>query len=65
MQERLCRMAELARRRDRLLESEWLDLKELQRLVEDYEAADMICAEEDLRRRLEWYQAKNGNSKLE
>jgi dihydrodipicolinate synthase/N-acetylneuraminate lyase len=31
----------------------------LARLVEDYEKAEMSCAAEALRRRLEWYREKN------
>jgi len=37
-----------------------LDLEALARLVEDYEKAEMPCAAESLRRRLEWYRSDDG-----
>jgi hypothetical protein len=55
MEQRIQQIADLARRRDRLLESPGLDLAALEALVADYEAAGLVCAAEDLRRRLEWY----------
>ena len=58
LQERMRVIARLGRRRDRLLESPELDLQALERLVKDYEAAEMVCAAQALRRRLEWYRGK-------
>ena len=42
LQERMRVIARLGRRRDRLLESPELDLQALERLVKDYEAAEMV-----------------------
>ena len=58
MQERMWVIVKLGRRRDRILESPMLDLEALARLVKDYEEAEMVCAAEALRRRLEWYRGK-------
>ena len=58
MQERMWVIVKLGRRRDRILESPVLDLEALARLVKDYEEAEMVCAAEALRRRLEWYREK-------
>jgi hypothetical protein len=55
MQERIRVIVKLGRRRDRILESPVLDLEALARLVKAYEEAEMTCAAEALRRRLEWY----------
>ena len=55
MQERMRVIERLGRKRDRILERPELDLEALERLVKDYEEAEMLCAAETLRRRLEWY----------
>ena len=55
MQARLALIADLGRRRDRLLESPVLDLPALARLLADYESAHLLSAAADLRRRLEHY----------
>ena len=47
-EERVRRIVDLSRRRDRTLEA-------LAALAWDYEAARMPCAAADLRKRLEWY----------
>ena len=57
---RILTIAALARRRDRLLETPGLDLEGLRLLVADYEAAGLVCAATDLRRRLEHYQRTFG-----
>jgi hypothetical protein len=59
MQERIRVIVRLGRRRDCILESPRLDLEALERLVGEYEEAEMPCAAEALRRRLEWYREKN------
>ena len=53
---RILLIADLARRRDRLLESPELDLAALARLLADYESAGLPSAAADLRRRLQHYQ---------
>ena len=58
MEQRIQLIADLGRRRDRLLESPGLDLQALAVLVADYEAANLPSAAADLKRRLEWYRAK-------
>jgi hypothetical protein len=58
LEQRILLIADLGRRRDRLLESPRLDLPALEALLRDYEAADLPCAAEDLRRRVEWYRGK-------
>ena len=58
MRERMRVIVKLGARRDRILESPTLDLEALERLVEDYEAAEMVCAAAALRRRLEWYRGE-------
>jgi hypothetical protein len=55
MEQRIQQIADLARRRDRLLESPGLDLAALEALVADYESAGLACAAASLRRRLEHY----------
>jgi len=55
MEQRIQGIAELGRRRDRILEAPAMDLDALAALVADYEAADMPCAAADLKRRLEHY----------
>ena len=55
---RLRLIVEMGRRRDKILESPEIDLEALAQLVADYEAADIIYAAADLRRRLEWYRGK-------
>ena len=54
---RICLIADLGRRRDRLLESPQLDLDALARLLADYEAAHLPAAAADLRRRLAHYRS--------
>jgi hypothetical protein len=44
MQERMRMIVSLGRRRDEILERPVLDLEALERLVEDYEEAEMVCA---------------------
>jgi hypothetical protein len=58
MEERIQLIVNLARRRDRILESPELDLAALAVLASDYEAAGLPCAAADLRRRLEAYRAR-------
>jgi hypothetical protein len=53
--QRIRLIAELGRRRDRILESPELDLQALEALAADYETAGLVSAAADLRRRLEWY----------
>jgi hypothetical protein len=55
LEQRILLIADLGRRRDRLLESPELDLAALEALAADYEDAGLLCAAADLRRRLEWY----------
>ena len=55
LEQRIQRIADLARRRDRLLEAPALDLPALRRLLAEYEAAGLVCAAADLRKRIEWY----------
>jgi hypothetical protein len=55
LEQRLLLIADLGRRRDRLLESPRLDLPALEALLRDYEDAGLDCAAEDLRRRVEKY----------
>jgi hypothetical protein len=57
LEQRICLIADLARRRDRLLAAPSLDLSALAALLADYEAADMPCAAAELRRRLDWYRS--------
>ncbi len=57
-EERIMLIVELGRRRDVILESPELDLEALRLLAVDYEAAGMVCAAADLRRRLEWYRGR-------
>ena len=52
----------LGRRRDKILLLPIVDLQALEKLVADYEAAEMPCAAAALRKRLEWHQP---NSKEE
>jgi hypothetical protein len=59
MEERVQLIVDLARRRDRILESPELDLVALAVLAADYEAAGLPGAAADLRRRLEWYRSNN------
>jgi hypothetical protein len=59
-EERVRRIVDLSRRRDRILEAPTLDLEALAALTADYEAANMPCAAADLRRRLTWYQGRSG-----
>ena len=58
MEQRIQEIAELSRRRDCLLETPELDLEALEVLASDYEAAGMVHAARDLRRRLKWYRGK-------
>ena len=58
LEERMAIIVILGRRRDQILMTPILDLKALEKLVADYEAADMLCAAAFLRRRLEWYRAR-------
>ena len=58
LEERIGVIVQLGRKRDRILERPELDLEALERLVKDYEEAEMICAAEALRRRLEWYRGE-------
>ena len=55
MEQRIQGIAELGRRRDRILEAPAMDLDALAALVADYEAADMPSAAASLRRRLDHY----------
>ena len=55
LEQRILLIADLGCRRDRLLESPELDLAALEALAADYQAAGLLCASADLRRRLEWY----------
>ena len=59
-EERIRRIVDLSRRRDRILEAPALDLEALAVLAADYKAANLPCAAADLRRRLEYYRAKAG-----
>jgi hypothetical protein len=61
---RLHLIVELARRRDRILESPALDLEALRLLAADYESANLPCAAADLRRRLEYYREKQVSAAL-
>ena len=54
-EERIRRIVDLSRRRDRILEAPTLDLGALAALAADYEAANMPCAAADLRKRVEYY----------
>jgi hypothetical protein len=54
-EERVQRIVDLSRRRDRILLTAKLDLEALAKLAADYEAAHMPCAAANLRRRLEHY----------
>ena len=66
LEQRICLIAELGRRRDRILEAPEMDLEALAALAADYAAADMPCAAAALRRRLEWYKGSsdgNGDAK--
>ena len=58
LEQRILLIADLGRRRDRLLESPQLDLAALEALVADYEDAGLLCAAASLRRRLDWYRGK-------
>ena len=53
----------LGRQRDRLLERPSLDLPALRRLVQDYEAAGLRYAAEDLRRRLVYYEKRGAGDR--
>jgi hypothetical protein len=55
LEERMELIVVLGRRRDQILFSPVVDLKALEQLVRDYEAARMPCAAAELRKRLEWY----------
>jgi hypothetical protein len=55
MEQRILLIADLSRRRDRILESPELDLAALETLAADYESAGLVCAAASLRRRLEHY----------
>jgi hypothetical protein len=57
-EERIRKIVDLSRRRDRILEAPEMDLEALQALAADYEAAHMPCAAEELRRRVEWYRER-------
>ena len=57
-EERVRRIVDLSRRRDRILEAPTLDLEALAVLAADYEAAHMPCTAAELRRRLEYYRVK-------
>jgi hypothetical protein len=54
-EERVRRIVDLSRRRDRILEGPMLDLEALAVLAGDYEAARMPCAAAELRKRFDWY----------
>jgi hypothetical protein len=56
--ERVRRIVDLSRWRDRILEAPLLDLEALAVLAADYEAANMPCVTADLRKRLEYYREK-------
>jgi hypothetical protein len=58
LEERMAIIVVLGRRRDQILLSPILDLRALEQLVADYEAAEMPCAAAALRRRLIWYQSR-------
>jgi hypothetical protein len=58
LEERMAIIVVLGRRRDQILLSPFLDLKALEELVADYEAAEMPCAAADLQRRLAWYRGR-------
>ena len=58
IQQRIQVIVELSRRRDCLLETPELDLDALEVLASDYEAAGLLHAAKDLRRRLKWYRDK-------
>jgi hypothetical protein len=55
LEQRILLIADLGRRRDCLLESPELDLAALEALLADYEAAGLVCAAADLRRRVVHY----------
>jgi hypothetical protein len=52
LEERMAIIVILGCRRDEILLSSVIDLKELEKLVADYEAAEMPCAAGALRKRL-------------
>ena len=56
MDERVRVIVALGIRRGRILESPELDLKALAVLAADYEVAEMPCAAENVRNRVEYYQ---------
>jgi hypothetical protein len=58
LERRIMLVVDLGLRRDRILQSDSLDLEALRVLAADYESAGMPCAAGDLRRRLEWYRGK-------
>ena len=58
-EERILVIVDLGIRRDRILEAPELDLEALTVLVADYEDANMPCAAEDLRKRLEYYRSRH------
>ena len=58
LEQRILLIADLGRRRDRILESPQLNLAALEALAADYESAGLVCAAADLKRRLEWYRRK-------
>jgi len=64
-EERVRRIVDLSRWRDRILEAPMLDLDRLAILAADYETANMPCAAADLRRRLEWYRDCKGERSRE
>ena len=57
-EERVQKIVNLSRRRDRILEAPEMDLEALGVLAADYEAANLPSAAADLWRRLEHYQEK-------
>jgi hypothetical protein len=65
MEERIRWIANLSRRRDRILEAPRMDLEALAVLASDYEAAHMPNAAADLGRRLEWYCSNVANGEEE
>ena len=57
-EERVQKIVNLSRRRDRILEAPEMDLEALDNLAADYEAANLPSAAADLQRRLEHYRRK-------
>ena len=62
LEQRLRQIVDLVHGRDRILEIPELDLEALVRLAADYEVARLPFAAADLRRRLEWYRADQGQA---